>query len=77
MHGDEPEQHGQGDQDRCPRTRRRETDTAVPHATRRGRRPGRLAGKILVIGGCCAALPDRDTRQPDEFLGYDENGLPS
>lgn len=24
----------------------------------------------------CAALPDLDTRSPDEIIGYDENGLP-
>jgi hypothetical protein len=23
----------------------------------------------------CAALPDFDTRSPDEIIGYDENGM--
>lgn len=31
----------------------------------------------MEIGRRCAALPDQDTRQPDEILGYDEHGLPS
>ncbi len=44
---------------------------------RRGRRPGRLAEEIMEIGRRCAALPDQDTRQPDDILGYDEHGLPS
>jgi hypothetical protein len=26
--------------------------------------------------GRCAALPDLDTRSPEEILGYDEIGLP-
>lgn len=37
--------------------------------------PG-LKEEILAIGRRCAALPDRDTRSPDEILGYDEHGLP-
>jgi antitoxin VapB len=31
---------------------------------------------LLAIGRRCAALPDLDTRSPDEILGYDEFGLP-
>lgn len=43
----------------------------------RQRRSGRsLAAEILEIGRRCAALPDLDTRTPDEILGYDEHGLP-
>lgn len=42
----------------------------------RGRQaPGRLRDEILEIGRRCAALPDFDSRAPDEILGYDENGL--
>jgi antitoxin VapB len=43
---------------------------------RRGRPTGNLAQRLLEIGRHCAALPDLDTRSPDEMLGYDENGLP-
>jgi len=30
--------------------------------------------EILKISKRCASLPDRDTRSPDEILGYDSNG---
>jgi antitoxin VapB len=30
--------------------------------------------RILRIARHCAALPDLDTRPPDEILGYDERG---
>ena len=44
----------------------------------RGQRTGRcLADEILEIGRRCAALPDLDTRSPEEILGYDEHGLPA
>lgn len=39
--------------------------------------PTELQTAILKIGHRCAALPDRDTRYPDEILGYDQCGLPS
>ncbi len=32
--------------------------------------------KILAIAARCQALPDLDTRSPDEILGYDEFGIP-
>jgi antitoxin VapB len=35
-----------------------------------------LADEIMAIARRCAALPDRDTRSPDEIIGYDEHGLP-
>ena len=35
-----------------------------------------LREELLAIGNRCAALPDLDTRGPDEILGYDEHGLP-
>jgi antitoxin VapB len=41
---------------------------------RRGRRQ-RLADRLLEIGAHCAALPDRDTRTPEEIVGYDEAGM--
>jgi antitoxin VapB len=42
-----------------------------------GRRvAGDLAEEILRIGKRCAALPDLDTRNPGEILGYDGDGVP-
>ena len=35
----------------------------------------RLAEQLMEIGRHCAALPDYDTRSPDEIVGYDENGM--
>ncbi|HSA80466.1 MAG TPA: type II toxin-antitoxin system VapB family antitoxin [Geminicoccaceae bacterium] len=41
------------------------------------RRAGRfLADELNEIALRCAALPDLDTRTPDEIIGYDEHGLP-
>jgi len=31
--------------------------------------------RLLEIGEHCAALPDFDTRSPDEIIGYDETGM--
>ena len=57
---------------------------AVRHAAedrlrqvRRSCQPGSQAMEILEIGRRCAALPDLDTRTPDEIVGYDEHGLPT
>lgn len=36
-----------------------------------------VAEELNEIALRCAALPDFDTRTPDEILGYDENGLPT
>ena len=35
-----------------------------------------LKEELLAIGDRCAALPDFDTRSPDEIIGYDERGIP-
>ncbi len=35
----------------------------------------RLAERLMEIGRHCAALPDIDTRSPDEIVGYDETGM--
>ncbi len=35
-----------------------------------------LKQKLLIISQRCAALPDIDTRSPDEILGYNDFGLP-
>ena len=32
--------------------------------------------KLSLISQRCAALPNLDTRSPDEVIGYDEFGLP-
>lgn len=61
-----------------------ETKTAaVTHALRdrlarlrRERANRRLADELDEIAQQCARLPLRDTRAPDEILGYDEQGLP-
>ena len=34
-----------------------------------------LADRLMQIGRHCAALPDHDTRTPDEIVGYDETGM--
>ena len=41
---------------------------------RRGQ-SSRLSERLLEIGRHCAALPDYDTRSPDEIVGYNENGM--
>jgi antitoxin VapB len=41
---------------------------------RRGE-PGDLAARLREIGEHCAALPDLDTRTPDEIVGYDATGM--
>lgn len=41
---------------------------------RRGH-PARLADLLIALGHECAALPDFDTRSPDEIVGYDESGM--
>jgi antitoxin VapB len=35
----------------------------------------RLADWLEQLGRECAALPDYDTRSPDEIVGYDETGM--
>jgi antitoxin VapB len=42
---------------------------------RRGRPRIRLAEQLNALALECAALPDFDTRTPDEIIGYDENGM--
>jgi antitoxin VapB len=41
---------------------------------RRGQ-PSPLADRLMEIGRHCSALPDVDTRSPDEIIGYDETGM--
>lgn len=36
-----------------------------------------LAERLDEIALRCAALPDLDTRTPEEVIGYDEHGLPA
>ncbi len=40
------------------------------------RRVRSLKEELMEIGHRCAALPDFDTRSPDEIIGYDEHGVP-
>lgn len=40
------------------------------------RTPIDMKENLLEIGHRCAQLPDKDTRSPDEILGYDSKGLP-
>jgi antitoxin VapB len=35
-----------------------------------------LGDDLREISRRCAALPDLDTRSPEEILGFDEHGLP-
>lgn len=44
---------------------------------RRERGGRRLADELDEIAQHCARLPVRDSRNPDDILGYDEHGLPS
>lgn len=41
---------------------------------RRGQ-PGDLAARLHDLARECAALPDYDTRTPEEIVGYDETGM--
>jgi antitoxin VapB len=41
---------------------------------RRGQ-PARLGDQLAALGQECAALPDYDTRSPDEIVGYDDTGM--
>lgn len=43
---------------------------------RRERSKRRLADELDEIARHCASLPVRDSRSPDQILGYDEHGLP-
>jgi antitoxin VapB len=43
-----------------------------------GRRSARgLEEELRSISNRCAALPDFDTRSPEEIIGFDEHGLPT
>ncbi len=37
----------------------------------------RLRDELRAISDRCAALPDHDTRSPEEIIGFDERGLPA
>jgi antitoxin VapB len=55
------------------------TDPVVAEALARARRKPRdpdLAAKLDALAKECAALPDFDTRSPEEIVGYDEHGAP-
>jgi antitoxin VapB len=43
-----------------------------------GRRTApRLQAELRAISDRCAALPDYDTRTPEEIIGFDEHGVPT
>ena len=42
---------------------------------RRALPKGSLVEKLNALAKECAALPDFDTRSPDEIIGYGEDGL--
>lgn len=44
---------------------------------RRGQRRSDLLGDVRAIQEFVRSLPTRDSRTPDELLGYDEFGLPA
>ena len=46
----------------------------VPEGRNRSGSP--LAAELDKIALHCSRLPARDSRTPDEILGYDEHGLP-
>ena len=43
---------------------------------RRERSGRRLADELDAVALQCAALPELDTRDTNEIIGYDEHGLP-
>jgi antitoxin VapB len=43
---------------------------------RKGKRPRSREDDLNEIAERCASLPERDRREPDEIIGYDENGVP-
>ncbi len=45
-------------------------------SARRVRERAAVYGEVKQLQAFVASLPDRDTRTPDELLGYDEKGLP-
>jgi antitoxin VapB len=47
------------------------------HRVRRTSGRRNLAAELLTIGQRCAALPDLDSRSPEDIIGYDEHGLPT
>lgn len=49
---------------------------AALEATVEASRPELLLEEVAGIQRFVADLPDRDTRDPDEILGYDDTGLP-
>lgn len=49
-----------------------ERELPTPNSDRAG-----VAEALLEIGRRYSQLPLKDSRTPDEILGYDENGLPT
>jgi antitoxin VapB len=47
------------------------------HRVSGSRRKAQLLEDLAAIRERCAQLPTLDKREPDDVLGYDEDGLPS
>jgi antitoxin VapB len=73
--------------ERLARELARETGETITAATKKAleERLLRVAGRrqrrsrveeLMEISRRCAALPDLDTRSPDEIIGYDAYGVP-
>lgn len=54
-----------------------ENEVVSPKTSGRRKDRAGIAEALLEIGRRYSELPDKDTRTPDEILGYDENGLPT
>jgi antitoxin VapB len=54
----------------------RERLERTPEGAGRADNKAKRLQELLEIGRRCAALPDYDTRIPDEIIGYDEYGVP-
>ena len=54
-----------------------EIKNSVPKSDGQAKAGQRLADVLDEIALRCASLPVLDSRNPDEILGYDEDGLPS
>ena len=51
------------------------TERLARERRRRGKPRQTIAEALNALAIECAALPDFDTRTPDQIIGYDENGM--
>lgn len=45
------------------------------HAIPRNRKG--IAARLMALSAISSSWPDKDTRSPEEIIGYDEHGLPT